>query len=164
MYIIIVIIITNGTKLILLCLSQNCCFLIGWILKQIAIWSLLSKQYRGYQTMYYLYVFFCLASLLHISFIQHEFCTRLRKIPVTCQSSLASKEVDDRSFLSCCHHNSNTEQFTTITFFYSHAYRCIVALQARRQKGQEPGRERVELKVFCNSHGGGKLCDLSHAL
>ena len=40
-------------------------------------------------------------------------------------------------------------------FFYSHAYRCIVALQARRQKGQEPGRERVELKVFCNSHGLG---------
>ena len=109
MYIIIIIIITNGTKLILLCLSQNCCFLIGWILKQIAIWSLLSKQYWENQTrymyIYYLYVFFCPASLLHISFIQHEFCTRLRKIPVTCQSSLASKEVDDRSFLSCCHHH-----------------------------------------------------------
>ena len=59
-------------------------------------------------------------------------------------------------------------QFTTITFFYSHAYRCIVALQARRQKGQEPGRERVELKVFCKPQPsvqvGGKLRDLSHAL
>ena len=67
-----------------------------------------------------------------------------------------------------------TEQFTTITFFYSHAYRCIVALQARRQKGQEPGRERVELKVFCKpqpsaavlccASSSGKLRDLSHAL
>ena len=43
-----------------------------------------------------------------------------------------------------------------------------MALQARRQKGQEPGRERVELKVFCKPQPsvqvGGKLRDLSHAL
>lgn len=53
-----------------------------------------------------------------------------------------------------------------------------MALQARRQKGQEPGRERVELKVFLQLAWhtvlgsvcllvvvcSGKLCDLSHAL
>ena len=49
-----------------------------------------------------------------------------------------------------------------------------MALQARRQKGQEPGRERVELKVFCKpqpsaavlgcASSSGKLRDLSHAL